>query len=126
MEALRSETAGATNQRMLREMGDALGVLSLDAPLLLLLEDLHWADRPTIHLLRHLCHRLETQRVLLLATVRPEHIQMPAHALKNCIADMKARKSCDEIVLDALSEDEIRICFAADSNPISFRTSLRP
>ena len=37
-----------------------------------------------------LCHRLETQRVLLLATVRsPEHIQMPAHALKNCIAGAK-------------------------------------
>lgn len=109
MEALRSETAGATNQRMLREMGDALGALSVDSPLLLLLEDLHWADRPTIDLLRHLCHRLKTQRVLLLATVRPEHIQMPVHALKNCIADMKTRQSCGEIVLDALSEDEIRI-----------------
>ena len=72
MEVLRSETAGATKQRMLREIGDALGALSLDAPLLLLLEDLHWADRPTIDLLRHLCHRVETQRVLLLATVRPE------------------------------------------------------
>ena len=47
MEALRSETAGATKHRMLREMGDALGA-SPDAPLLLLLEDLHWADRPTI------------------------------------------------------------------------------
>ena len=120
MEALRSETAGATNQRMLREMGDALGALSLDAPLLLLLEDLHWADRPTIDLLRHLCHRLETQRVLLLATVRPEHIQMPAHALKNCIADMKARQSCDEIVLDALSEDEIRILLCRRFEPNQF------
>ncbi len=33
IEALRSETAGATKQRMLREIGDALGALSLDAPL---------------------------------------------------------------------------------------------
>src|SRR3984885_10422107 len=108
MEALRSETAGATKQRMLREIGDALGALSLDAPLLLLLEDLHWADRPTIDLLRHLCHRVETQRVLVLATVRPEDIQIPNHALNNCIAEMKARQSCGEIVLDALAEDEVR------------------
>ena len=120
MEALRSETAGATNQRMLRETGDALGVLSLDAPLLLLLEDLHWADRATIDLLRHLCHRLGTQRVLLLATVRPEHIQMPAHALKNCIANMKTRQSCDEIVLDALSEDEIRTLLCRRFEPNQF------
>ena len=120
MEALRSETAGATKQRMLREIGDALGALSLDAPLLLLLEDLHWADRPTIDLLRHLCHRVETQRVLVLATVRPEDIQIPNHALKNCIADMKARQSCDEIVLDALTEDEVRILLCRRFEPNQF------
>ena len=120
MEALRSETAGATKQRMLREIGDALGALSLDAPLLLLLEDLHWADRPTIDLLRHLCHRLETQRVLVLATVRPEDIQIPNHALKNCIADMKARQSCDEIVLDALTGDEVCILLCRRFEPNQF------
>jgi DNA-binding winged helix-turn-helix (wHTH) protein len=117
MEALRSETAGATKQRMLREMGDALGALSLDAPLLLILEDLHWADRPTLDLLRHLCHRVETQRVLVLATVRHEDIQIPNHGLKNCIADMKARQSCDEIVLDALTGDEVRILLCRRFEP---------
>ena len=120
MEALRSETAGATKHRMLREIGDALGALSLDAPLLLLLEDLHWADRPTIDLLRHLCHRVETQRVLVLATVRPEDIQIPNHALKNCIADMKVRQSCDEIMLDALTDDEVRILLCRRFEPNQF------
>jgi DNA-binding winged helix-turn-helix (wHTH) protein/predicted ATPase len=120
IEALRSETAGATKQRMLREIGDALGALSLDAPLLLLLEDLHWADRPTIDLLRHLCHRVETQRVLVLATVRPEDIQIPKHALKNCIADMKARQSCDEIVLDVLTDDEVYILLCRRFEPNQF------
>jgi DNA-binding winged helix-turn-helix (wHTH) protein/tetratricopeptide (TPR) repeat protein len=107
MEVLRSETAGGTKQRMLREIGDALGALSRDAPLLLFLEDLHWADRPTIDLLRYFSHRVETQRILLLATVRPEDIRIPNHALKNCIADMKARQSCEEIVLDPLTESEV-------------------
>jgi DNA-binding winged helix-turn-helix (wHTH) protein/tetratricopeptide (TPR) repeat protein len=129
MEALRSETAGATRQRMLREIGDALGALSLDAPLLLLLEDLHWADRATIDLLRHLCHRVETQRVLVLATVRPEDIQIPNHALKNCIADMKAWQSCDEIVLDGLSDDEVRtlLCrrFAPNQFPDEFASLIQ-
>ncbi len=119
-EALRSETAGATKQRMLREIGDALGALSLDAPLLLLLEDLHWADRPTIDLLRHLCHRVETQRVLVLATVRPEGIQIPNHALKNCIADMKARHSCDEIAMDPLTDDQVRILLCRRFEPNQF------
>ncbi len=120
MKALRSETAGATKQRMLREIGDALGALSLDAPLLLLLEDLHWADRPTIDLLRHLCHRVETQRVLVLATLRPEDIQIPNHALKNCIAEIKARHSCDEIVLDALTGEEVCILLCRRFEPNQF------
>ncbi len=120
MSALRSETAGATKQRMLREIGDALGALSLDAPLLLLLEDLQWADRPTIDLLGHLCYRVETQRVLVLATVRPEDIQIPHHTLKNCIADMKARQSCDEIVLDALTDDEVCILLCRRFEPNQF------
>jgi DNA-binding winged helix-turn-helix (wHTH) protein/predicted ATPase len=124
IEALSSETAGATKQRMLREIGDALGALSLDAPLLLLLEDLHWADRPTIDLLRHLCHRLETQRVLVLATVRPENIQIPNHALKNCIAEMKARHLCDEIVLDAFSEHEVCLLLCRRFEPNRFPSEV--
>ena len=120
MEALRSETAGATKQRMLREIGDALGALSLDAPLLLLFEDLHWADRPTIDLLRHLCHRVETHRVLVLATVRPEDIRISNHSLKDCIAEMQARQSCDEIALDALTEGEVRSLLCRRFEPNQF------
>ena len=107
LEQLRRETAGATKDRMLREMGDALGALSESAPLLLLLEDLHWADPSTIDLLRHLCHRISAQRVLLLATFRPEDLQTGNHPLKNCKVEMQAHQECDEIALGVLSADEI-------------------
>ena len=82
LDQLRRETVGATKDRMLREMGDALGVLSSTAPLLLLLEDLHWADPSTVDLLRYLCHRIAAQRVLLLVTFRPEDLQIGNHPLK--------------------------------------------
>jgi len=107
MESLRSETAGATKERMLREMGDVLGAISSDAPLLLLLEDLHWADGSTVDLLRHLSHRVQTQRVLLLATLRPEDIRVTKHPLKNWRADMEARQLCDEIALGALNPGDV-------------------
>jgi predicted ATPase len=35
-----------TQQRMLREMAETLAALSAHAPLVLLLEDLHWSDAP--------------------------------------------------------------------------------
>jgi DNA-binding winged helix-turn-helix (wHTH) protein/tetratricopeptide (TPR) repeat protein len=120
VETLRADTAGATRERMLREMGDVLGAISTDGPLLLLLEDLHWADRSTVDLLRHLCHRVQTQRVLLLATFRPEDIRITNHALKNCAADLKARRLCDEIALDALSTEEIHILLGQRFTPHRF------
>jgi tRNA A-37 threonylcarbamoyl transferase component Bud32 len=44
LEQLQRETIGATKERMLREMGDALGALAAARPVVLLLEDLHWSD----------------------------------------------------------------------------------
>jgi DNA-binding CsgD family transcriptional regulator len=41
-----------------------------DAPMLLVLEDLHWADGPTGQLLRHLLRRADRARLLVLGTVR--------------------------------------------------------
>jgi DNA-binding winged helix-turn-helix (wHTH) protein/tetratricopeptide (TPR) repeat protein len=107
LDQLRRETAGATKERMLREMGDALGALSSAVPLLLLLEDLHWADPSTVDLLRHLCHRIAAQRVLLLATYRPEDVQIANHPLKNCKIEMQAHQQCDEIALDVLGAEDI-------------------
>src|SRR2546429_8325698 len=43
--------------------GDALGALADEAPVVLLLEDLHWADPSSVDLLRHLSQRIAGQRV---------------------------------------------------------------
>ena len=48
---LHRRTVGATGERMLREMGEAVETLTLDRPLLLILEDLHWSDHATLDLL---------------------------------------------------------------------------
>ena len=50
----KQETIGATKERMMREMGDALGMLSTNgSPVVLLLEDLHWANPSSVDLFRH-------------------------------------------------------------------------
>ena len=55
---------------------DALGAqlreLSIDRPVLVLFEDLHWADPMTQELLAFLIARNREQRVMVLATTRPE------------------------------------------------------
>jgi DNA-binding CsgD family transcriptional regulator len=49
-----------------------LRVFSADAGCLLILEDLHWADRETLALLEYLADNLATEPVLCLGTVRVE------------------------------------------------------
>ena len=42
---------GATQERMLRELAEAVDVLTAEQPLVLVLEDLHWSDAATLDLL---------------------------------------------------------------------------
>jgi len=121
LETLQRETIGATKERMLREMGDALGALTASTPLVLLLEDIHWADPSSIDLLRHLCQRIGGQRLLIIGTFRPEDVERSNHPLKTYKLEMQAHKLCEEISLGMLSHEHIAgyldMCFAPNDFP---------
>ena len=60
----------------------ALGRLAETTPTVLVVEDIHWADRATQDLLRFLARNLRDERLLLLATLRTDE---PARrALRTC------------------------------------------
>src|SRR5260370_29604368 len=101
-ERLQQETIGATKERMMREMGDALGMFAASSPIVLLLEDLHWADPSSVDLLRHICQRISAQRLLIAGTFRPEDIERSNHPLKSYKAEMQAHHLCEEIALRSL------------------------
>ncbi len=107
LEQLQRETIGATKDRMLRELGDALVALSTFAPVVLVLEDLHWADPPSVDLLRHLTHRLTDQRLLLIGTFRPEEVERNVkHPLRAYRLEMLAHTGV-ELSLDLLTEEHL-------------------
>ena len=51
LEALQRKTQGATRERMLRELGEAIEAITAERPLVLWFEDLHWSDASTLELL---------------------------------------------------------------------------
>jgi DNA-binding winged helix-turn-helix (wHTH) protein/tetratricopeptide (TPR) repeat protein len=106
-EQLQRDTMGATKERMLREMGDALGALALHSPVVLLIEDLHWADPSSVDLLRHLCQRLSGRRLLIVAALRPEDTELSNQPLKNCRQEMRAHNLCEEIVIESLNTEHL-------------------
>src|SRR5262249_37199864 len=54
LERVQRQVQGATQARMIRELAEALAVLTADTPLVLVLEDLHWSDQATVDGLAHL------------------------------------------------------------------------
>lgn len=98
---LRRQTVGATKERMLRETGDFIEASANEAPVVLLLEDLHWADASSVDLLRYLANRLARQRVLVLGIVRPAQLEANP-PLKGCMVDLRALGHCHEIALGPL------------------------
>jgi len=106
-EALARESSGATPERMLREMGDALEALTADAPLVLVLEDLHWSDYSTLDLISYVARRRSPARLMVLATYRPAELVASGHPLKTVKQELLARQQCEELALEYLTRDAV-------------------
>src|SRR6185312_12125542 len=104
---LQREIQGATRERMLREMTEAIEALTVDNTLVLVLEDLHWSDVSTLDLVTRLAQRRERARFVLLGTYRPLEVELTNHPLKSITQELRAHGLCDELKLDSLSEPAV-------------------
>jgi predicted ATPase len=93
-----------TPARTLRELAEALEVLTVERPLVLVLEDLHWSDSATLDWLAYLARRPDPARLLVLGTYRPVELRTPAHPLRRMLTELHHHTQCAEVVLDYLSE----------------------
>lgn len=75
-------------------------------PLLLVLEDGHWADAGTLLLLRHLARASWGGRVLLLTTFRDTEVDAPRE-LSETLADLRRSDDVVRMRLDGLSDAEV-------------------
>jgi predicted ATPase len=103
LEAVQRRSAGATRDRMLRELAEALELLTARQPLLLVLEDLHWSDPSTLDLLAALAHRREPARLLVLGTYRPPDALQRGHPLPAVHHELQRHGHCLELPLSFLS-----------------------
>ena len=85
------------------------------APVLLVLEDLHWADTSTLDLTVFLAHNLDSRPVVLLATYRADE---PSSAERMRRLADRVRRSGSAVLLDLgpLGRDELLALLAARSD----------
>jgi DNA-binding CsgD family transcriptional regulator/tetratricopeptide (TPR) repeat protein len=85
-------------------VAETLANLSLRRPILLVIEDAHWADRPTLALIRHLARAAWSARLLLLVTYRDES-EPPE--LRELLADLRRAEEVVRIRLAGLTGAEV-------------------
>ncbi|MFL5897815.1 MAG: ATP-binding protein, partial [Solirubrobacterales bacterium] len=89
---------------------------------LLVIDDLHWAARPTLLLLRHLIRSERPLGVLLLATYR-ETDPDPDHRLAQLLADLHRDASVERLILRGLDQRAIAALLEATGHPRKAHTS---
>jgi predicted ATPase len=106
-EQLRPELLVTARDCMLREIVEAFETFSAEAPLLLVLEDLHWADSFTVDFISTLARRRAAGRLMLVGTFRPLDMALVQHPLRMVKQDLLVHQLCREIALKPLTEDEV-------------------
>src|SRR5258708_1821728 len=104
---LQREILGATRERMLREIGEVLETITSENLLLLVFEDLHWADHSTVDLLSALARRRSPARLMVIGTWRPVDIVLSVHPVRALKQDLRLHRLCRGIVWEPLGEADI-------------------
>ncbi len=92
----------AARLRLFDAVRRRLSELSRARPIVLVLEDLHWAGAPTVDLLDAIARRLERAPVLILATARSDELAR-AHPLRALRRQLQSQGLAAEITLDRLN-----------------------
>jgi DNA-binding winged helix-turn-helix (wHTH) protein/tetratricopeptide (TPR) repeat protein len=120
-EQLSRGVSGATRERMLREMGEALDALTAEVPLVLILEDLHWSDYSTLDLISYLATRRQRAHLMLIGTFRNVELVVSGHPLKAVKQELLAKQLCKELPLEYLTEaavyDYLAVTFPGNRFP---------
>jgi DNA-binding CsgD family transcriptional regulator len=76
------------------------------APVLMVLEDVHWADRSTLDVVTFIARRLHGERILLVATYRSDEVDR-RHDLRRLLADLATAPVVQRLPLGGLTRAEM-------------------
>jgi len=100
------EGADSTQLDLFKSIALWLSRSSKRRPIVLLLDDLHWADAPSVQLLQYLLGHLAAHRIFILGTYRDTEIGVE-HPLRAPIAALLASAGVRQLVLGGLSKDAV-------------------
>jgi len=98
----------ASQERLKREMTAFLAAISESQPVVLFIEDIHWADTSTVDLLAYIMTRLSNDRIFAIVTFRPSELHLAQHPFLALKLDLQTRGVARELSLAFLTVNEVR------------------
>jgi tetratricopeptide (TPR) repeat protein len=92
--------------RLFEAATELLAHLAQRAPIVLILDDLHWADRPSLLLLHHLFRSPTDMGVLVIGTYRDTDLDR-RHPLAETLADLRRLVQFERMPVGGLGEDDL-------------------
>ena len=92
--------------RLFEGLLSLLNGLGEERPVLLLIEDVHWADRSTRAALAFLARSLVAERVLVIASYRPDELHR-RHPLRPLLAEVERNARARRVTLEPLTREEL-------------------
>jgi predicted ATPase len=102
---------GGSQARLFEVLLGLLGRLGRQAPVVLVVEDLHWADRSTRDLLAFLVRNLRAERVLLVATYRSDELHR-RHPMRPFLAELARGGRVQRVDLAPFGREELATLLA--------------
>jgi DNA-binding SARP family transcriptional activator len=101
-----SERPESRRYRLFEAVAALLSELAAESPVVLVLDDLHWADQSTAALLRHALESRPDMRLLVLATLRPVEATR-AGALAEALQRLAQQHLLERLVLPGLGDVDV-------------------
>jgi len=105
--APRLDEPEAARFRLFDSIATFLTAASRTQALVIILDDLHTADRPTLHLLEFVTRNVAGSRLLLVGTYRDVEVRR-THPLQQTLANLTREQLFERILLRGLTEDDVR------------------
>jgi class 3 adenylate cyclase len=96
----------AERLRLFESVASFLRHAAAEQPLVVVLDDIHWADKPTLLLLQYLARSLAGERVLLLGAYRDVELER-THPLAEVLAALRREQNYRRVLLRGVSQEDV-------------------
>src|SRR5205823_762477 len=87
--------------RLFEAVNGWLLAVARHVPVVVVLDDLHWATKPTLSMLRHVARAADAGRILVLGAYRPTDLDR-AHPLADTLADLRREAGVHRVAVRGL------------------------